>query len=171
MPDRIECPCDIEFCELLKNNPEFDIERIYHMGSGGHHLVGLTAHSLGIKTISITFSEREHSLYLDLLKHDPSIAENYLCYVGNIYTTPLEIFRELDCVNLFHLCESGASVQQGMAAAQRAIEALRSGGFLAFYPYSNAWSSAQEIAERFLEENIISTFSAPTSRLCLYTKN
>lgn len=171
LPDVVECPCDIDFGNILKNNPELGMRRIFHMGSGGHHHVGLTAHSLGIKAVAITFSELEHSRYLDLLKQDPSIAASYVCYVGNMYSTPLDIFGEFDCISLFHLGESGATVPEAITAVHRALDVLKPGGFLAVYPHSNAWPLAQEALQGFIEENRISAADSPADRLYLYKKN
>lgn len=171
LPDMAECPCDIDFGNILKDHPELGLKRIFHMGSGGHHHVGLMAHSMGIKAVAITFSELEHSRYLDLLKEDPSVASSYVCYVGNMYSTPLDIFGEFDCISLFHLGESGATIPEAITAVHRALDVLRVGGFLAVYPHSNAWPLAQEALQGFVQERRISETASPADRLYLYKKN
>jgi len=169
--NRIECPCDYDFCDIVKSRPEFNFKKIYHMGSGGHHFVGRTMRDLGINTVSITFSETEHNKYLELLTEDPSIGENYICYLGNIYSTPFEVFGTFDCITLFHLCESGGTVEEGKIALDRCLKSLGPEGLVVFYVNSNAWENANLVKEAFVKALKITPYGQPESGLWFFKKN
>jgi hypothetical protein len=168
--NRTECPCDFDFCELLENRPHLNIERLFHMGSGGHHHVGITTHRLGIQTVSITFSATEHAKYSQLLELDQSLSETYVCYLGNVYTTPFEIFREFDCATLFHLCESGGTIEEAARAVERILDALRPEGHLVFYTASNGWERASVVRESFVRSGRIAPSEEPVNNLWFHKK-
>ena len=82
-----------------------DRSRIFHFGSGAHHVVGTTQASLGNQTLSITASSEEHQQYVRLVTAQPRLARHYVRHFGDIYLTNAALLPEFDVVTMFHLCE------------------------------------------------------------------
>ncbi len=101
-----ECPCDVHFVEWLEENGVSG-KTIYHMGSGGHHYVGVRCAEpeLDNRVLSITASTPEYEAFIKLAKEQPALLHHYTCYFGDIYTSHADLLPTFDVVTLFHACE------------------------------------------------------------------
>ena len=100
------CPCDIHFCEYLK---ERNIRRksIFHLGTGGHHIVGLQNQEVGLENniLGLTVSPNELRSYVTRVVRNPHFGKYYKVMFADIYTLSASCLPSFDMVTLFHLSE------------------------------------------------------------------
>ncbi len=96
----------MHFVEWLEENGVTG-RTIYHMGSGGHHYVGVRCAEpeLDNRVMSITASTPEYEAFIKLAKEQPALLHHYTCYFGDIYTSHADLLPPFDVVTLFHACE------------------------------------------------------------------
>lgn len=137
------CPCDMHFVDFIHQN-DIRARRIYHFGSGDHHLLGKENQNQN-KILSITASKSEYNSYIDLIMDNPKLGLKYKVYFGDIYTENFELLPELDIVTLFHLGEyyQENSKQYGAIDDLKLLhemgKKLTKHGLLLFYRGSNAF--------------------------------
>lgn len=109
------CPCDIHFCEYLK---ERNIRRnsIFHFGTGGHHIVGLRNQEFGLENhiLGLTVSPNELRSYVTRVVRDPHLGKYYKVMFADIYTLSASCLPCFDIVTLFHLSESTDAENVGL---------------------------------------------------------
>jgi hypothetical protein len=100
------CPCDIHFCEYLKER-RVRKRAIFHFGTGGHHVVGRCnrKHALENDIVAITASPSEHASYVRQIIREPSIGSRYKVLFADIYNLNAACMPTFDLITLFHLCE------------------------------------------------------------------
>lgn len=150
-----ECPCDVHFVEWLEDN-EVRGKTIYHMGSGGHHYVGIRCAepALDNAVLSITASTPEYEAFIKLAKEQPALLHHYSCYFGDIYTSNPTLLPEFDVVTLFHACEFRNEKNDAYGALtdlqvmEMFVDRLRPGGHILFYTGSFAFEPARPLIEK-----------------------
>jgi hypothetical protein len=156
------CPCDVHFCEYLKERGVAK-RSLFHFGSGGHHLVGLRNRddSLENEVWAITASVGEHAQYLRQLTRDRSLAGQYRLILADIYDLDGVFLPQFDVVTLFHLCEytptSGHPRRMDDAAVLDLFcSKLRPHGSLFFYEGSCGFPKTNRLIERRVAERRLS---------------
>jgi hypothetical protein len=157
--DLAVCPCDQHLLDWIAAR-DLRGARIFHFGTGNHHLVGIrTAEDgRGNAVLGITASPREHESYVKLVIERPEIGRNYKVLFGDIYQLEPRLLPEFDVVTLFHLGEFwseknaayGAMTDRELALSM--LEKLVPGGWLLFYTGSFAYDKAAAIADRLEAE-------------------
>ena len=137
------CPCDVHFVEYVRARRSSDL-RVFHFGSGRHHLVGveLAAMGRGHEVLAITDSRDEYLAYIDRVIDCPELGRSYRLLFGDAYALTGSCLPEFDLVTLFHLGEGPvAGDAQAVLSATALVELflgrLRPGGELLFYDRSN----------------------------------
>lgn len=154
-----ECPCDVHFVDWLEAMKLTGI-RIYHFGTGGHHVVGeqCARPSLNNTVFGITASPKEYKSYVDLVTRRPEISKNYLAYFGDIYTSNTKLLPVFDVVTLFHLCEfrTEANSRYGAKTDEEILDLFARhtapGGHVLFYKGSSAYSRARSVIQAWAEK-------------------
>ncbi len=153
--DLAVCPCDQHLLDWIE---AVDLRgaRIFHFGTGNHHLVGRRAaeDGRGNLVLGITAAPREHESYVKLVVERPEVGRIYKVLFGDIYQLEPRLLPELDVVTLFHLGEFwsernaayGAMTDQELA--ELLLEKLTPGGWLLLYTGSFAHDKAAAIADR-----------------------
>jgi hypothetical protein len=133
------CPCDLHFCDFLQQR-RVRSRSIFHLGTGGHHLVGLRNRidDLGNVILGVTVSPDEIKRYVKLVVRDPSLGQNYKVLFTDVHDLQAASLPEFDLVTLFHLCESGSTTGSGHLLSDEEVlglltSKLRPGGLLALY--------------------------------------
>ncbi len=148
------CPCDVHCCEYLA---ERDIRgrSVFHFGTGGHHVVGITNRDRGLdnEILGITASPPEHSRYVRLVIRSPSLGKHYKVLFADIYDLGNAGLPTFDLVTLFHLCEfsSPADPRRRMDDAgvlDLFLSKLSPGGRILFYRGSFGYQAATPLIER-----------------------
>jgi hypothetical protein len=142
-----QCPCDVDFCDYLETNG-IRGRRIFHLGTGGHHLVGLRNHEAGWRNdiLGLTIAPREHARYVKLAIRDPALMSHYHVLFGDVHRLGAPLLPEFDLVSLFHLGEFGGSAH-GLDAASVLglfLDKLAPGGQLLFYRHSFGFARVAE---------------------------
>lgn len=108
------CPADQQAIEFIKNQVGDSKCAILHMGTGGHHQLGLQLQSRSLHTVGITLSPKEFEEYIKLIQARPELQRHYTCLFGDLHNLNFDAFRTFDIVTLFHLCEidTGADITQ-----------------------------------------------------------
>ena len=72
------CPCDVDFIAYLEDRA-LTGKRIFHFGTGAHHVVGRRNHAAGDpnEIVALTLSPEEHRAYVDFLIDSPAAGEAY----------------------------------------------------------------------------------------------
>lgn len=143
-----ECPCDLDFCDFLETRA-IRGRRIFHFGTGGHHLVGLRNHEAGWRNdvLGITISPREHARYVRRVIREPALALHYKVLFADIHSLHAASLPGFDVVTLFHLCEfcdpASAGRRLDDAGLLRLfIGQLAAGGWLLLYRGSFGYARA-----------------------------
>ena len=82
--------------QWIEENP--NIEIILELGTGGHHLTGQKAASLGIKTIGITLCLKEVAEFEKLYASNPSLMEHYQLMFLNWHYFDASMFPKFDAI-------------------------------------------------------------------------
>ena len=172
--DTAVCPCDQHFLDWIAAR-DLRGARIFHFGTGNHHLVGIRSaeEGRGNAVLGITASPREHESYLRLVIARPEIGRSYKVLFGDIYQLEPRLLPELDVVTLFHLGEFWSEKNAAYGAmtdrelALSLVEKLVPGGWLLFYTGSFAYDKAAAIADRLeAEGRLLPAGSFATLRVC-----
>jgi hypothetical protein len=131
------CPCDLHFCDFLQER-KVRSQSIFHLGTGGHHLVGLRnrADDMDNVVLGVTLSPDEIKRYLKLVVRDPILGQNYKVLFADVHDLQAASLPDFDLVTLFHLCESGS--RSGHLLSDEGVlrlfaSKLKPGGLLALY--------------------------------------
>ena len=146
-----QCPCDVHFTQFLSAKG-LRSQRIFHLGTGDHHHVGLNAPAGDHAVLGITATEPEYVSYIRLAIENPHLGKYYKVLFSDIYqTNPRLLPAEFDIVTLFHLCEFWFESNAPFAAMndQGVLETLTSrivpGGLAMFYTGSFAYETAAKL--------------------------
>jgi hypothetical protein len=153
------CPPDIHFIDYLEKE-KFNLPvRIFHMGPGLHHIVGLWAtQKKGVYVRSLTITPSEMVEYMKLAAEDASINASYLVDFGDIHLLIFDLLpTEFDYISLFHLGEISKQIKNpdynGWFITDLLSEFsnhLRAGGKILFFAQSVAWKDIQDEVDRLL---------------------
>lgn len=157
--DVAQCPCDVHFLELLAERG-IEGKRIFHFGTGNHHVVGLRSaeSGQGHSILGITATPKEYTSYMDLVIEKPLVGSHYKVFFGDIYQLDGRLLPRFDIVNLFHLCEFRAAKNDAYGAlddralALMLLEHLEPGGLMIFYTGSFAYPDAAPIVDALERE-------------------
>jgi hypothetical protein len=145
------CPCDLHFCDFLHER-EVRSKSIFHLGTGGHHLLGLRNHidDLGNVILGVTVSPDEMKRYVKLVVRDPVLGRNYKVLFADVHDLQGASLPEFDLVTLFHLCEVGSTTGSPHLLSDEGVlgllaSKLRPGGMLALYRNSIGYPRLQPI--------------------------
>jgi hypothetical protein len=145
-----QCPCDVHFTRFLAERG-LSGQRIFHLGTGDHHHVGLQAPAGNHAVLGITATEPEYSSYIRLAVENPHLGKFYKVLFSDIYQINPRLLPEFDIVTLFHLCEFWSQANAPFAALddRGVLEALsrkvRAGGLVLFYTGSFAYDAAARL--------------------------
>lgn len=154
------CPPDIDFIEYLENDmPPIDT-RIFHMGCGLHHTVGLWAarnRKVYVRSISITPAEVEE--YMRLATDDPDLNSYYLVDFGDIHLYPFNLLPKFQYVTLFHLGEISGQIYNPAYPGWKILQVvanfvnhISNGGKIFFFRNSVAWKQIENPVCSFLND-------------------
>lgn len=145
------CPCDLHFCDFLRER-NIRSRSIFHLGTGGHHLVGLRnqADGLGNLILGATVSPDEINRYVKLIVRDPILGQTYKVLFADVHDLHAASLPVFDLVTLFHLCEFDSSTRAGHLLSDEGvlrlfISKLKSGGLLALYGESLGYARLRPI--------------------------
>jgi hypothetical protein len=155
--DEQVCPCDLQFIAWLEKEGVSG-KSIYHLGSGGHHLVGMdNMKKGGVNTIlSITAAPKEHEHFVRLAIEHPQLSRHYQCLFGDIYLLNPRLMPRIDIATMFHVCEFRTEKQDAyggltdMQVMEAMLDLLPAGGRLLMYANSMGWWKAEPIAKDLL---------------------
>ncbi|CAN1568116.1 hypothetical protein MCEMSEM23_03042 [Rhabdaerophilaceae bacterium] len=154
--DEQQCPCDVHFMRFLAGSGRQN-QRIFHFGTGEHHLVGQEAGAQGHAVLGITASEAEYQAYMRLVVETPALGPNYKVIFGDIYQLNLRLLPQFDIVTLFHSGEFWSENNAQFATIDDAglingmIDHLAAGGLILFYTGSFAY----DVPKRLLTEIVV----------------
>jgi hypothetical protein len=133
------CPCDLHFCDFLRER-NIRSRSIFHLGTGGHHLVGLRNRVDDTRNVilGVTVSPAEIKRYVRLVVRDPILGHNYKVLFADVHDLSAASLPDFDLVTLFHLCELGSPTGSGHLLSDEGVlslftSKLRPGGLLATY--------------------------------------
>lgn len=157
--DIARCPADRDFLCWLEENARGKM--IFHMGPGGHHLVGraVARNSWNNVMIALTNSIDEMQHYVTLAAMQPADAWWYQVLFGDIYTLNPAMLPSLDIVTLFHVGEMPDERRAQYAHHNDAgvlvalTDRIRFGGSALFYPGSSAWERIGPLVDALAELN------------------
>lgn len=145
------CPCDAHFIEYLDGRQVRD-PRIFHFGTGAHHMVGLWAHRRAAGSVlGVTSSVKEHEAYATLVLADTALAKRYQVLFSDIYVLRAVLLPMFDCVTLFHLGEftpsTGDREDPDASLVDLMLSRLVKGGRMMFYKGSFGWNRSKAIID------------------------
>jgi hypothetical protein len=148
------CPCDIHFCEFLAQR-NIRRQAIFHLGTGGHHVVGLHNQGAGLanEILGLTLSPREHASYVKRVVDDPALGKHYKVLFADIHSLSAGGLPDFDIVTLFHLCELADANHGGRRLTDAQVlglfcSKLRPDGLMLIYPGSFGYSQAAPLIEQ-----------------------
>lgn len=152
--DLAVCPCDQHLLDWIAAT-DLRGARIFHFGTGNHHLVGIRSaeNGRGNAVLGITAAPREHESYVRLVVERPELGRSYKVLFGDVYQLEPRLLPELDVVTLFHLCEFWSERNAAYGAmtdrelAELLLGKLVPGGWLLLYTGSFAYDKAAAIAD------------------------
>lgn len=157
--DVAQCPCDRHFLDFLAERGIRE-SRIFHFGTGSHHLVGIATAEDGSNNavLGITASPAEYEAYVRLSIDRPKVVRSYKAFFGDIYQLDVRLLPEFDVATLFHLCEFRTEANDAYGAmtdlelAKLVVGRIRPGGWLLFYMGSNGFAGTEPVIERLVAE-------------------
>jgi len=151
------CPCDVDFCDYLQQR-DIRGKSIFHFGTGGHHVVGLTNRTAGLANdvLGLTVSPSEHAKYVARVIRDPALGKHYKVLFADIYSLSAACLPPLDIATLFHLCEFGDARNAGRRLDDAQVlrlfcSKLKPGGLLLLYPGSYGHRHAKVLVSQAVE--------------------
>ena len=153
------CPCDVHFLHYLERHAEQG-RRIFHFGSGEHHILGRTNHRLGDRNeiLALTLSPEEHQQYVEFVVNSPRAARSYKVVFADVYTLTPSFVQGFDLVTLFHLCEYYGEKQGRYASLDDSsllelfVENLNPDGRIFLYEGSWGYGETSRIVTRLVAE-------------------
>lgn len=145
LPDK--CPPDKYFIDYMREHA-LSPKRIFHVGTGLHHQVGIDCCAMGHTVIGMTVSREE--VISRVFRVDSS---DYQVMYGNINTFNLDLLPQFDIINLFHFGEMESDF--GPVDPNVILDLLHrldNEGYLFFYNRSAAWDRAR-IAVKEVEDH------------------
>jgi hypothetical protein len=147
------CPCDVHLLEYL-GAEGIKGARIFHFGTGGHHVVGIRCAEDGSNNavLGITASPPEYQAYVKLISERPEVGRSYKAFFGDIYQLDARLLPELDVLSLFHVGEFRTEKNDAYGAltdlemVSLLVDKLRPGGLVLFYEKSYAFDVAERVA-------------------------
>ena len=171
-----QCPCDVHFTQFLAKT-DLKEQRIFHLGTGDHHHVGLQAPGAGHSVLGITATEAEYVSYIRLAIDNPHLGKFYKVLFSDIYqTNPRLLPAEFDIVTMFHLCEFWFESNAPYAAMNDAgvldclSERVVKGGLVLFYTGSFAYETAAKLIPDWAKTHGFSEI-APHETLRIFRKD
>ncbi len=157
--DEKTCPCDIHFIDWLAEHAP-SRQRIFHFGTGGHHVLGIRAAESGAghSILGITASPQEYDHYVKLVIDRPTVGRNYKVFFGDIYQLDPTLLPEFDVVTLFHVREFRSDKNDAYEALtdlemmRMLVDKLRPGGHVLFYTGSFAFDQARHDIDALVAE-------------------
>ena len=156
------CPCDVHFCDYLDER-SIRGRSVFHLGTGGHHLVGARNHAEGWRNeiLGLTLAPREHARYVRRLIRDPGLGRHYKVLFADIYSLCAAGLPRFDLVALFHLCEFGDPASAGRRLDDGGVlrafcSCLRPGGLLLLYRGSFGFGRAQSLITEAVADGSLS---------------
>jgi hypothetical protein len=147
------CPCDVDFCSFLLDQ-SIRGKSIFHMGSGGHHLVGWKnlEENLSNTILAVTVSPQEVKRYLKMAVHQPAFAQDYRVLFADVHSLQAMGLPEFDVVSLFHLAAfkptSEAACRQSISDVLNLfIRKISIGGLLLLYRGDHGYSEVAPLAD------------------------
>ena len=147
------CPCDVDFCDYLRDRGIRE-RWIFHLGTGGHHLVGLRNQADGLQNdiLGLTAAPKEHAGYVKKVIRDPSLARHYKVLFADLFSLSAGCLPAFNIITLFHLGEfSDASGSGRRLNLEQAFELFYAkmlpGGDMLFYPRSYGYSEVRPLIE------------------------
>jgi hypothetical protein len=157
-----DCPCDLDFAELLVMR-EIRRKVIFHFGSGGHHWVGKRNREAGLdnEVLALTLSPAEHASYIRSIVRDPPLGQHYRVLFADLYALDAAGLPTFDIVTLFHLCEfsppAGHPHRLNDEQVLRLFHSrLAPDGLMVFYSGSFACAKQAPIIERAVASGLLS---------------
>ena len=145
------CSCDLHFCDFLQER-SIRAKSIFHLGTGGHHIVGLRnrADGLGNVILGVTVSPDEIKRYMKLVIGDPILGQNYKVLFTDVRDLQAASLPNFDLVTLFHLCEFDSTSGSVHLLSDEGVlglltSKLEPGGLLALYRQSIGYRRLQPI--------------------------
>lgn len=167
------CPCDDDFLDWMDaqgiSGPP---TKIYHMGTGMHHKVGIYCVQRGLECHAITAS-------VDEFRCRPGFSPSrypgkYYPKLGNIYQVHPETMPMVDIMTLFHLGEMVDRFGQiNSWAIDEMIKHVNPGGYVLFYlgsPESEFKSSASDRVMQYVQYNRLISSHSYFKSLQIYTR-
>jgi len=143
------CPCDLHLCDLLLER-KVRSKSIFHLGTGGHHLVGLRNHIDGLDNVilGVTVSPSEIRRYVKLVIRNPTLGQTYRVLFADVHGLRAASLPDFDLVTLFHLAEFGSTTGSGHLLSDNGVldlfcSKLKPGGLLVLYRGSNGYARLQ----------------------------
>jgi len=159
--DEAVCPADIHLTEWLEQG-SIKNKTIYHMGTGGHHKLGMWNLNGQNHILGITASQKEFQHFIELAMKHPTLTRTYQVYFGDIYVLNPRLLPSLHIVALFHICEFRDDRQDAYGGltdkqvVEIMLDALPADGRLLTYTGSFAYGTAQIILDELIAEGYVS---------------
>lgn len=145
------CSCDLHFCDFLQER-NVRSKSIFHLGTGGHHIVGLRnrIEGMGNVILGVTVSPNEIRRYVKLVVRDPILGQNYKVLFTDVRDLQAASLPSFDLVTLFHLCEFDSAPGSVHLLSNEEVlglllSKLNPGGLLALYPQSIGYRRARPL--------------------------
>lgn len=145
------CSCDLHFCDFLQER-NVRSKSIFHLGTGGHHIVGLRNRidGMGNVILGVTVSPNEIRRYVKLVIRDPILGQSYKVLFTDVRDLQAASLPSFDLVTLFHLCEFDSAPGSVHLSSNEEIlglliSKLNPGGLLALYPQSIGYRRARPL--------------------------
>ena len=141
------CNYDVEFTNLALFE-EWSERRIFHMGPGLHHTVGINLSSTN-NIFSITCSPEEVDTYMEWAINNPEHSDRYQVMFGDIHKINPAFLPVFDVLSLPHFLETPDETRKlyGAYDGETLLEILyfklKYKGFLYGYRNSSAWDRAE----------------------------
>ena len=188
------CPSDTDISSYINIfEPQNGGLTIFHFGTGGHHIVGLTNHQRVNPNfvIGITASPAEYQSYIELCLKDGSLGKDYVVYFGDIYNLQPQFLPPLDIASMPHIGEyydptkgreanitvKGANVDRSKYAAlddksllDLIVDKLVPGGRLLIYTRSHGASLTTDLLQNLIYEKKVLRYKQMHGSIAVYTK-
>lgn len=188
------CPSDTDISSYINTyEPSLGGLTIFHFGTGGHHIVGLTNHQRMHPNfvIGITASPAEYQSYIELCLKDGSLGKDYIVYFGDIYNLQPQFLPPLDIASMPHIGEyydptkgreanitvKGANVDRSQYAAlddktllDLIVDKLVPGGRLLIYTRSHGASLTTDLLQSLIYEKRVLKYKQMHGSIAIYTK-
>lgn len=159
--DPMRCPADEQFIAWL-NKGDYDYEGVLHMGTGGHHMVGMTLADYEKSCLGLTDSQEEYMAYMDWAQRHAEESRFYKCWFTDVHMLDDMLLPQFEVITLFHLGESPDPRREEYGAdtveetITKLLGHLTPGGKMLFYTKSTNWKDIKELVTKMSEEDFVS---------------